>query len=251
MKKPATICAALLVILGAWEIGVLWHSAEAAPRDDEWQRARASLNGQFQPGDLIVFAPPWVDPVGRRWFGDLMAVEDAARMDAARYARVWEVTIRGDHSPDATGTLASDQNFGAVHVRRFDRPAAQVLADLRARSKLREVDFTPRLCVPMRPPYKVDLTTDTGLGTKLAVYGGIADFRSRRENQARALLRILVDGKEIAHASIGNDSGWFALPIISLPPDAKKIVFDSVIDPAHSKGGSGPLDLCIAAEARQ
>jgi hypothetical protein len=169
-------------------------------------------------------------------------------MDSARYGHVWEVSIRGAHSPDATGTLTSDMTFGAVRVRRYERPAVVVKASL-ANPKLREIDFTPRNCVPMRPPMKLDL--NPAEATTLAVYAGIADFRSRKENTSRALLRVLVDGNEVAHASIGNDSGWSALPPIALPAGAQKITLDATVDPEHKGNGPAALDLCVAAEARQ
>ena len=54
-----------------------------------------AVTADFKTGDLIVFAPRWLDPVGRRWLGSLLTVADAGRLDDARYARVWEVSIRG------------------------------------------------------------------------------------------------------------------------------------------------------------
>src|SRR5262245_17609859 len=48
-------------------------------RTDEWAAAAAEVRGAFRPGDLIVFAPAWVDPIGRSYLGDLMPPEMVGR----------------------------------------------------------------------------------------------------------------------------------------------------------------------------
>lgn len=103
--------------------------------DGDWRAAADLIRSAFQPGDLIVFAPAWVDPVGRQFFGDLIPVEMAARADDDRYSRIWEVSIRGARSPEVAGwTLAASDERGRVRLRRYDRPAsspaATVLYDL-------------------------------------------------------------------------------------------------------------------------
>lgn len=248
MRKPATLCVALIAALAVWEIAVLWRAKAKAPANRDWAAAHDLVAAAHQAGDLIVFAPAWTDPVGRKWLGDMMTVAEAARMDAVRYPRVWEVSIRGAHSAEATGTVAVDQTFGAVRVRRFDRVAAAVTWDLGDQAQLREVDFAPRNCVPFKPPHQLDLP-QVALGSSLAVYAGIADFRSRRDNQARALLTVKVDDLEVARATVGNDSGWLALPVAATTPGPHHVVFDASLIPGTGNGNS--LDLCIAAEARQ
>ena len=69
----------------------------------DWEAAAAEVRAGFEPGDVIAFAPAWVDQIGRAHLGDLVTVEMAGRSDVDRYARVWEVTIRGAHSPDVAG----------------------------------------------------------------------------------------------------------------------------------------------------
>jgi hypothetical protein len=246
VKRPATLCALLLLALAVWEIAELIHVARAAPTARDWQQARAAVDEQFQRGDLLVFAPTWVDPLARMYFGDLMSVDDAARMDAARYGRVWEISIRGASSPDATGTTAFDARFGAVRVRRVERTAAHVTWDTRSQARLLEVDFAPRQCVPLHPPGTLDAGT-VPLGAQLVVYAGISDFRARRENRAIALLRVLVDGTEVARAAIGNASGWRGLTPIATTPGPHTLLFEST--PLF--GNPARLDLCVAAEARE
>jgi hypothetical protein len=103
----------------------------------------------FRGGDLIVSAPAWADPLLRLYLGDLIPIPVAARMDDARFGRVWEIGQRGAHvvgpGADATpgtappgGTsaaartlprIAVEARFGALTVRRIERPAAVVTFD--------------------------------------------------------------------------------------------------------------------------
>ncbi|HXU62406.1 MAG TPA: hypothetical protein VN962_11925, partial [Polyangia bacterium] len=60
-----------------------------APTEGDWNAAAAAVRGGFRPGDLIVAAPAWADPILRVHLGDLIPPEVAARMDDQRFARVW------------------------------------------------------------------------------------------------------------------------------------------------------------------
>jgi hypothetical protein len=256
LRRPALLSALALLALSLWEIARLVSAHAGAPTDEEWRQAAASVQGSFQRGDLIVFAPRWVDPVGRLHLGHLMTVDDAARMDGVRYPRVWEVSIRGAHAPEVAGERAKlELRHGPVLVRLFERSAPAVTWDLRERAKLLEVDFQPRRCVPLRPslpggpPARLDVGS-VPLGTELAVYAGISDFRSRRENQDAALLRVLVDDVEVAAGRIANSSGWRALPVAVTSPGPHQVVFEATVEP-RAGASNGRLDLCLAAEARQ
>jgi hypothetical protein len=165
-------------------------------------------------------------------------------MDDARYGRVFEVSVRGARSPEATGT-PSGELAGRVEVRLLERAAPTVTWDLGDRAQLREVDFRPRMCVPLRPPGKLEIP-GAELGTTLVVRAGIADFRSRRANRAIATLRVLVDGVEVARAEVGNESGWLALPVAATIPGTHTVAFE-----ATTGGSPASLDLCVAAEARR
>jgi len=99
----AAIPALLLVVVSLWEVAATRCDATAVPDDDAWKRAEAVVRAEYRPGDLIVFAPDWVDPVGRLHLGDLIPVDVAARMDAARFSRIWEVSIRGARAPETEG----------------------------------------------------------------------------------------------------------------------------------------------------
>src|SRR5262249_55570344 len=161
------------------------------PTDRSWQKAAQLVRSGYQPGDLIVFAPDWIDPIGRMLLGDLIPVDMAARMDAARYGRIWEGSIRDKHAPDTAGLTAQfAQDVDDVTVRFFTRTPAIVSADVRdqlamanidgaARPtlELTEVGFAPRRCIQIVPPPKstVRITfPQLFLGTRLVGYVGLA-----------------------------------------------------------------------------
>lgn len=245
MKKPGLLAAAALLVLAVWEIATLLRVRAAAPVDADWRASRDAVVAERKPGDLIVFAPAWTDPVGRKFLGDLMTIDDAARMDEARYGRVWELSIRGA-SAGIEGKVAFEKTLGAVRVRRYEREAAEVLWDLRDRDQLLEIDYQPRMCVPVSVPGQLDLGT-VPLGRTLALRAGLSDFRERRDNRATAALTVLVGDASVGQITVGSESGWVPLTAATTPGRAHVRIVTSVAD-------SRPpvkLPLCVAAEARR
>ena len=59
-------------------------TAVVAPRrvatEADWSATAAEVRAGFRPGDLIVFAPRWTDPIGRFHLGDLVTPEMAGRV---------------------------------------------------------------------------------------------------------------------------------------------------------------------------
>jgi len=89
--------------VAVWETCATPRDAAALPTDKTWQAAAQVVRAGYEPGDLIVFAPAWIDPMGRMQLGDLIPVDMAARMDGARFGRIWEISIRGAHAPETAG----------------------------------------------------------------------------------------------------------------------------------------------------
>ena len=79
----AIVPALILIAIATWETCATPRDAASTPRDESWDTAEKVVRAGHQPGDLIVFAPDWIDPVGRLHFGDLIPVDMAARMDAS------------------------------------------------------------------------------------------------------------------------------------------------------------------------
>ncbi len=124
----AAIPAAGLLELGAHVVQT--HSV--AP-DADWKAAREFVATHAAPEDLVAFAPRWADPVGRQEFGPQIAtVEREARADTTRFARAYEVSIRGAHAPDLDGWHREDAaRFGGVTVTTLTNPSpVHVIDDL-------------------------------------------------------------------------------------------------------------------------
>src|SRR5258706_5758503 len=103
----AVVPAGLLVVVSLWEASATVRDAHAVPDDTAWDRAAAAVRTGFVPGELIVFAPEWIDPVGRLHLGDLISIDMAGRMDAERYGAIWELAIRGAHAAETAGLAAA------------------------------------------------------------------------------------------------------------------------------------------------
>ena len=247
------------MVVALWEVCATRHDAAAVPGDDAWDRAAALVRAGYQPGDLIVFAPDWVDPVGRLHLGDLIPVDMAARMDAARYARIWELSIRGARSPDTAGLApVSDEDAGGVRVRRYEQAPVQVLADVRehlaaarveggrASLELAEVGFAPHRCIQITPapgqPVRVTFA-QLPLGTSLVGYVGLADVFTRRDIRAPGKLEVRIGGATVATVTPGVDDGWVRFAVTTTPGSADVTFIASADAPQRL--------ICFAAESRR
>jgi hypothetical protein len=259
-RRPpiAALPAVLLLVIAAWETCATRRDAGAVPDDVAWDRAAAIVRAGYHPGDLIVFAPQWVDAVGRLHLGDLIPIDMAARMDAARYGRIWELSIRGARAPDTANLApASEDEVDGVTVRRFEREPAHVLADLRDRLagakvdggaaslELAEVGFAPHRCIQVTPvpgrPVQITFA-QLPLGTSLVGYVGLADVFTRRDIRAPGSLAVEIGGKTATEVTPGVDDGWVRFELPTQPGNA---------DVTFRLGADAPQRLiCFAAETR-
>jgi hypothetical protein len=151
----------------------------------------------------------------------------AARMDAARYGRIWELSIRGAIARDVVGLVPVEEHPGAVEVRRYERAPAVVVADITvarsegggARVELAEVAFEPHRCVlvsaPAGRPVRVRFP-GLALGTELVGYVGIADVFTRRSSREPATLEVEIAGAKLASATAPIDS-WVPFRAVTVP----------------------------------
>ena len=261
MKKLlAAAPALLLVILSLWEVAAAHHDDRSVPDDGAWHRAATALRERAQPGDLIVFAPPWVDPVGRLHLGDLIPVEMAARMDAAKYGSIWELSIRGAHAPEVAGlTAATEASFSGVTLRHYERTPVKVVSDVldhvgelhadradrgAASLELAEVGFLPHRCIQIVPPANgaVTLTVPLTLGSKLVGYMGLADVFKRRDIRTPGTLEIHA-GAASAVVTAGVDDGWARFELATTPGPQSVTFVAKAVSPDRL--------ICFAAEARE
>jgi hypothetical protein len=260
-RAIAALPAVILVLVSVWELVATRCDATSVPGDAAWAEAAGAVRAGYQPGDLIVFAPGWVDPVGRQHLGDLIPVDVAARMDAARFGRIWELAIRDAHAPDVDGlTPVATEDHAGVVVRRYQRTPAIVVADILDRLatvvaagggrgpslELAEVGFEPHRCVQIvpTPGTSVRLTfPQLPLGTELVGYAGLADVFTRRDIRAPGRLDIEIGGQIVASVTPGVDDGWlrFAVPTAPGPAD---VTFVASADAPNRQ-------ICFAAEARR
>jgi hypothetical protein len=239
---------AVVSLLALVETASALIAPSRAPKDEDWRAAAAEIRAGFRPGDLIVAAPAWADPILRVHLGDLIPVEVAGRLDDERFGRVWEVSQRGAQSPaTARGKVAEERRFGALTVRRVERPPANVSYDFVAhwsdarvsvrggggasagcqvagdriqcadvgRSSVRrqivEVDTRLRLALLAPPVAQATVVIEypaVRLGRSLIVATGLSNVWMRKEAQGSVDLRVVVDGAVDTWFTTRNDDGW-------------------------------------------
>jgi hypothetical protein len=247
-RRLAAALAGGIVLLALFETASALIAPLRAPADADWVAAAAAVRGQFRPGDLIVAAPAWADPVMRLHLGDLVPVKVAARLDAARYGRIWVVSQRGASADDAAGAaVAAESRHGALTVRRYERRPAAVTYDFleqwpRARvvraepgrgeipcgrmvdrfqcpnisfnfvkPELLEIGTTMRNALYTQPVGGAAVVVEypaVPLGRELAVGAGLHHVWLRRDGEGVVRLRVLVDGREVGRTEASNRSGW-------------------------------------------
>ena len=258
MKKwLAAVPALLLVLISSWEVVAMRCTASSVADDDDWQSASKALREAHHDGDLIVFAPAWADPIGRMQLGDLIPIAMAARMDAAKYGAIWEVSVRGAHAPETSGLVAkTETHFGDVTLRYFERTPVVVVSDLldhgaelksdgaMPTQELAEVGFAPHRCLQITPPAngKITITVPMQLGSQLVGYVGLADIFKRRDIRTPGELEIRV-GDATTIVRPGVDDGWVKF-VLATSAGAGVVTF-------IAKASSPDRLICFAAEARQ
>ena len=254
------------------------------PSDKDWAAAATLVRMEFKPGDLIVAAPLWADPVMRQKLGDLVPLPVAGRMDAARYGRIWEISQRGARAADTTGaTVAATTRSGALTVRRWEKPAAAVTFDFLAQwrqasmsvvnadgtevpcamgpgrlqcvrgaslgPELIEVDTTLRNGLAVDPVEGAILALEfpaVPLGRQLMVTAGLHNVWLRKAGDGKVRMRVLADGRELGTIAATSQSGWAGkgFDTSALSGRAAKVRFEITVDKALAR------HFGFAAEAR-
>jgi len=219
-----------------------------APADRDWRAAAAEVRAGFQPGDLIVAAPAWADPLLRLHLGDLIPVSVAGRLDDARFGRIWEIAQRGARAPETKNSRATQvSHHGTLTLRLYQRPAARVSFDFVAewsqaavsrvapggqvslcsrlpdrfecsglpaqsvKPELLEIDTTAHLALATPPAGQSTTVVEfdrVPLGRELAVGAGLHNVWLRKAGKGTVSLRVLVEGRELGRIEAGSMSGW-------------------------------------------
>ncbi|MBX3229001.1 MAG: hypothetical protein KIT84_01580 [Labilithrix sp.] len=124
------LCAVPLVGLLELALHVKQTGPDVVPESD-WSRARDVVKADLRPDDLVLFEPYWTDPLGRRSFGDAIAtMKREGYSDLRRFARVYEVSIRGFHDGELSGwKKVKEEQAGAVTVSLFENPSHTPVID--------------------------------------------------------------------------------------------------------------------------
>jgi hypothetical protein len=239
--------AAAIAVLAVVETSVALVAPSRAPKDADWEAAAREVRAGFHAGDLIVAAPAWADPILRLHLGDLVPIDVAARFDDARFPRVWELGQRGAHAPEARGAVALERSFGALTLRRVERPAPTIVYDFQqrwnearvvrategrsetpcpwagdrfqcpdisfnfVRLQTVEVDTKLHRGLLAQPVGAAEVVVEYAavlLGRELVVATGMHDVWARKAGDGAVDLRVVIDGALAAAITTRNDSGW-------------------------------------------
>jgi hypothetical protein len=127
-KEVAILTSALAAVPLVGVVELVLHvkqtTSDVVPAAD-WIAARDSIKAEVKPDDLVLFAPFWADPLGREYFGDELAgIKREARPDESRFARAFEVGIRGAHRAELEGwKKVSERQVGKVTIGVYDNPS--------------------------------------------------------------------------------------------------------------------------------
>jgi hypothetical protein len=239
--KLAYLAAALFALVALTESALGLYGPRSVAGDADWEAAAKHVREGLQEGDLIVFAPAWVDQVGRQHLGDKMPISMVARADAAPYARIWELSIRGGRAEETKALAAKEEaRFGRVTVRRYEQPAAKILYDFTAHvadghaspgtrvdQRVMEIDYQPRrgLLTPIVAGQTNEIVyEDVPGGGTLVGYVGLHDYYARKSADGVVLFRAQVDDTSAVTLPVRNQDGWkrFEMP---LPEGKHKVRF--------------------------
>ncbi len=239
----AAIAAAVILPLALVEAIAAYRLPARVATPADWSGAAAEVKRGFAEGDLLIFAPAWLDPLGRSHLGELTPPAMLGRASDDRYARIWVVGMR-DAQPDAVrgATLRSSQRHGQLTVSLYEKPAVRVLTDLverfdaarvsivrggdekpclvdgpgrkcpqsRVERRITEVEYEPRRAVlaPIEAGGTTRVEWDVELGGKLVIFVGLHDYYARKVADGKLTVRVAIDGAEKHAVEHANGDGW-------------------------------------------
>jgi hypothetical protein len=207
-----------------------------------------------------------------------MPLAAAARVDADRYARVWEISERGAAAPETAGARCEVVHEGRIRVRRCDKPASAVIDDLVLRLAearvsvvgrdgvrdcpwagdrfacedaavslaVGEIDYAPHRCVLAEPPRDAALRIewpDVTLSRSLVGYTGVHSFYARKSATEPFAIALTVGDAPPFAFVYHNDDGWRRL---DRPTPAGHAPVRVEITTSRATGRK----LCFALESR-
>ena len=125
----------LVPALGLFELAGHFWFAGRAPRQDEWRALSQRIDRLKRPGEPLLIAPEWAQPLARQAFGDAaFPLAELARADLLGFRRVLEVSALGARTEETRGwRQISEEESGRFTLRILENPAPR-------RAKYRFVD---------------------------------------------------------------------------------------------------------------
>lgn len=285
-RRTTVILLCGLLGLCAWEVGATLYQHAAAPGDQHFRAAADKLRSEHRPGEPILFAPHWMDPLGRRHFGGLVPLELLLLSDVDRYARVWQVSVRGRRHPWLAGLRPSKTLVeGPVRVELFEKPAEEVLFSFTeswqkaqvervgdrvvrcplegkrfacdplagwnsVKPLLAEVDHRPYRCIYAHPVegHLMRLRfREVPMGRRIVGYTGIDDFENRKRSQAPVHFGVRVSGRPLFQVAHQNHWPWRRFEIDTSAEAGQRA--EVIFEVSAEKAYARAF--CFAAEARR
>jgi hypothetical protein len=113
------------------ELGALGVQIRDRTPDADWQAAGDEVQKDIQAQDLVTIAPDWASPVARQHLSTSVATANRiARADESRFARAFELSIRGGRDETLAGwSVVSRRRFGKVTLSVYANPNYRPVQD--------------------------------------------------------------------------------------------------------------------------
>jgi len=288
LRRPLWALLLALALLGlvAWESAAPLVQRGAAATQGDWRAAAGRIKAERRSGEPVLFAPLWVEPLGRLHLGDQLTLEQQLLPDVDRHARVWEVSVRGARHRWLQALRPAKQwELGAVTVTLFEKPAQKVLFDFTAQilearvdrqgpraarcplrqrrfvcddrqawnwvgPQLAEVDFRPQRCVYAHPVdgnvMRISYAA-VPLGKQIVGYTGIDDYDNRKRGDKPVTVRIYVGPRLVGTIVHQNRWGWHRFDLGTADLAGQTHPVSFEVE----SGGAYARTFCLAAEARE
>jgi len=110
-----------------------------------WTQVESLVRQNFHAGDLLVFVPNWIDPIGRLHVGDLLNTKQVSRPDSDNYSRIWVIGLAGFRSKATTdASLLWRKSVGKLAISLYRRQPVQITFDFYERVSEAHVRMTDR-----------------------------------------------------------------------------------------------------------
>jgi hypothetical protein len=247
-SRAPLVLLGLVLLLGAGEAVALVLQHLGAASEADWRAAAEALRGERKREEPVLFAPAWVEPIGREVTAADVELEQHLLSDVDRHPRVWELSVRGARHPWLRGlTPARARSFGAVSLALYEKRAEEVLYDFTRRvladarverigdrmircwregkriacdkaqrwnwvgPHLAEVGHRPYRCIYAHAVdgHLMRITfPKVPIGRALVGYTGIDDFENRKRSQRPVRLEVRAGDQILGSIRHENDWPW-------------------------------------------